>query len=227
MYDVSSVQYSELGPQVAAELRRLIVSGAMAPGTHLVETAIAETFDVSRGPVRDAFKLLQSEGLVEVKRRSTYVRGLSDEDISELYSLRQALESLAMQRAAEQAETVSWAPFERVLDAMLNAADRNDAESYAAADVQFHTLFYEASGHHRLQTMWNQLLPTFRALLQVTISRDADLHPSAESHERLLRFCRERRFEEMHAELTDHLVKAHRRLTEAYREVRDTVSRTA
>ncbi|MGI5285712.1 GntR family transcriptional regulator [Nonomuraea polychroma] len=88
-----------LGDQLLAQLRSLIVRGELSVGTHLVEGRIAERFGVSRGPVRDALRQLEIEGLVETRERGVFVRGLSDHDLVELYSLPGALEGLAIQEA--------------------------------------------------------------------------------------------------------------------------------
>lgn len=220
MYEVAPVQLADLGSQVAGELRSLIVRGDMPPGTRLVETALASLFDVSRGPIRDALRTLQSEGLIEVRKRNAYVRGLKDEDISELYSLRSSLESLAVRMTSENRATVTWAPFDRAVDAMRAAADRSDPEAFAVADLEFHTHLYEASEHKRLAAMWAQILPTFSELLKVTIAQDADLHPSADSHATILQFCRSGDVDAVLGELTAHLEQARDRLTNAYRQVR-------
>src|SRR5690606_30995658 len=72
---VTPVTHGSLGAEVAQTLRRLIISGQLAPGTHLVEAALAERFEVSRGPIRDALRVVEAEGLVESRRRGVFVIG--------------------------------------------------------------------------------------------------------------------------------------------------------
>ena len=93
-----------MGEQISHRLRVDIISGAIGNGTHLAEDSLAARFDVSRGPVRDALRQLESEGLVENRRKRLYVsfRGLPD--IEELYSLRENLESMALRLAGELSE---------------------------------------------------------------------------------------------------------------------------
>src|SRR5437764_11130394 len=92
----SPVHKAALGTQLVEQLRALVLSDELVPGTHLVEGRLAEDFGVSRGPVRDALRQLEVEGLVETRKRGVFVRGLSDDDLRELYSLRGALEGLAI-----------------------------------------------------------------------------------------------------------------------------------
>ena len=70
-----------LGEQLAEVLRDQIIRRGLQPGTHLVEDALAAQYDVSRGPVRDALRQLESQGLVEARRRGYFVIGLTQEEI--------------------------------------------------------------------------------------------------------------------------------------------------
>ncbi|MGO1411624.1 MULTISPECIES: GntR family transcriptional regulator [unclassified Microbacterium] len=201
-----------LGEQVADILRRRIVRGELAQGDRLTEEAVAEEFGVSRGPVRDAVSLLVYEGLVETRRpRGIYIRGLTLDDIEQLYSLRGALEQLAVRRALGGDEEV-WQPVERLVERMERAADEGDHADFYRADVDFHSSFYELAGHPRLLATWRQYEPTFMALLEVTINHDEDLHESAHSHRVLFDLIRAGDAEPVAAELADHLVRAEERM---------------
>src|ERR1700733_13551757 len=90
------VPRSTLRAHVAERLRAAILGGDIAPGTPLVETALSERFDVSRGPLREALRQLIEEGLVvTVPYTGTHVAPLSVEDVREIYSLRTVLEAFA------------------------------------------------------------------------------------------------------------------------------------
>src|SRR5699024_3768360 len=88
-----------LGDQLATVLRDRIVRRTLAAGTHLVDDSLAAEYDVSRGPVRDALRQLESQGLVESRRRGYFVVGLTQDDIDDLYELREAIEVVAVRRA--------------------------------------------------------------------------------------------------------------------------------
>ena len=75
----------------------------LIPGQRLIETEIAEQLDVSRGPVRDALKMLQDEGVVRIEpRKGTFVARLCYEDLYELYLLRGVIEGLGARLLAEK-----------------------------------------------------------------------------------------------------------------------------
>ncbi len=219
--DVTPLKQTALGERVAQELRRLIVRGQLAVDTHLVEAQLSSDFGVSRGPIRDALRRLEAEGLVETRSRGTYVVGLTESDISELFSLRATLESFALRLCADQ-EDPDWTILHDALDTMRSAADAGDATEFAIADLAFHSQFYELAGHRRLMAIWRDHEPTFRSLVQITTARDVDLHPSAESHAEILRLLESGQIEQALGELADHLDGSSRRMREARRELAGT-----
>lgn len=203
-----------LGDQLAAVLRAKIISGQLVPGTHLVEDALASDHDVSRGPVRDAFKVLLAEGLVDNRRRGFFVRGFTADDIEELYALREAVEQLAC-RLTITAAPMDWSRAERELAAMNDAADRGDWHTFASHDLAFHTEFYRMAGYPRLARLWQQYLPTFAVLLDITNARDLDLHPSADDHRLLLTLAQTGQSTEFAATLSAHLAGSKERMRAA------------
>jgi GntR family transcriptional regulator of gluconate operon len=203
-----------LGTQVADILRQRIVRGELKPGERLTEEALAEEFDVSRGPIRDAITQLSFEKLVEVQRpRGVYIVGLTEEDVEQLYSLRAALEQLALRRAMRVEDDALWQQSRDCVARMKGAADDRDAPEFARADLEFHSYIYELSAHPRLQAAWQQYLPTFAALLEVTINHDEDLHESAEDHVLLYDVMRSGDIEAAARVLEAHLAGAEERMS--------------
>ena len=83
------------GESIAAEIRLGIVSGAITTDTLLTENQVAKQFNVSRSPVRDAFKLLQTDQLIHLERMGAQVLPFGEQERREMYDLRLMLESLA------------------------------------------------------------------------------------------------------------------------------------
>ena len=82
-----------LAERVASTLREMFLNGDLKPGQRLIETEIAEQLQVSRGPVRDALKTLQEEGIVHIEpRKGTFMVKLCYEDLNDIYLLRGAIE---------------------------------------------------------------------------------------------------------------------------------------
>src|SRR6185503_14103153 len=99
-----------LADSIRGRLRDAILTGGFAPGEHLREVEIAAKYDVSRGPVREALLQLEREGLVLLRRnRGAVVARLSRADLDEVYSLRLALERLAVVEAARHGTEADFA----------------------------------------------------------------------------------------------------------------------
>ena len=92
-----------LAERVASTLREMFLNGDLKPGQRLIETDIAEQLQVSRGPVRDALKTLQDEGVVHIEpRKGTSIAILCYEDLNDIYLLRGVIEGLGARILAEE-----------------------------------------------------------------------------------------------------------------------------
>lgn len=202
-----------LGAQIANVLRQRIVRGELAPGERITEEALAEEFTVSRGPVRDALTQLSFEKLVRIQRpRGVFVVGLTRDDVDQLYSLRGALEQLALSRAIRVGDDERWRAMADAVRRMTEAADAGDHAAFVVADLDFHSQIYALADHPRLEGAWRQYLPTFTALLDVTINHDDDLHDSAADHVALMNVMRSGDAAEAAQVLTAHLDGARERM---------------
>ncbi len=205
---------ASLGEQVAGVLRQRIVRGELKPGARLTEEALAAEFAVSRGPVRDAITQLSFEKLVVVDRpRGVFIVGLTDDDVEQLYGLRGALEQLALRRAMRVTDDERWRASRDAMVRMARAADEGNAAEFAQADLDFHSHIYVLADHPRLLGAWEQYLPTFSALLDVTIGHDDDLHDSAKDHELLYEVMRGTDVEAAAQVLGAHLAGAAERMS--------------
>ena len=138
-------------------IRRRIVEGDYRPGERLVEQRVAEELEVSRTPVREAFRMLQAEGVVVAEpNRGARVRSLTAADVSDVYELRARLEAMAAELAAERAtpeEQGGLAAAEDEFAAAVSAADLGDQASIRAvfdANGTFHRAVLAAAHSDRL-----------------------------------------------------------------------------
>jgi len=216
MSEILPIKQRALGEKVAGELRRLIITGRYAPGTSLVEGHLAEQFDLSRGPIRDALKILASEGLIDTNRRSATVVGLGGDDIDELFSLRGSLEHLALEIGLRRDRTGLADGLKAPLEQMRRARQDRDPDLFTAADVRFHSVFYDVAGHRRLADVWAQYRPTIEVLLLASNERYEDLGPSVRAHEVLAGLVESGEPEAVLDELRGHLDNARLRLRAPY-----------
>ncbi|MEM7092387.1 MAG: GntR family transcriptional regulator [Actinomycetota bacterium] len=169
---------ADLGEAVTAAVREMIITGEVSPGERLVETELSERFGTSRGPVRDALKALEDAGLVtSIPRRGSFVAELTDADIEEIYSLRSALESVAIERFSRSATPDDIVALEAVLVELAAAQAARNGRASAEADMRFHRLIVERAGHQRLRAAWERLAGQTLVLM----SRLADLAPEVQA----------------------------------------------
>lgn len=206
---------ASLGEQVAMVLRNAIVAGEIRAGEQLLEEKTAAELGVSRGPVREAFRRLAFEGLLDGHGRGYVVLGITEEDVEEIYSLRQALESLAAVRALSWAGADDDVHLRRLVDEMGEVAAVGDGLRVAHLDVEFHSSFFAFAHHRRLTTAWEQLSPSVTLLLEVSNSTDRDLTDAAAAHERLLKCFVARDSPALRDELQHHLDHAKALLAQA------------
>jgi len=182
-----------LGEDVAERLREAILHGELSPGQHLREEELGERLQVSRGPVRDAFVLLEREGLVSSSRhRGVSVVELTRNDLYEVYTLRSALEPLAITLAIQRATATDLAEVDRSLAEMPAGFSRRITERDAAMlDVQFHDSIYQAAHHQRLSSAWEQIrLPAYWFLLSRNVASPDWREGTVKGHAEILRVIR-------------------------------------
>lgn len=157
------------GEGVAAEIRLQIVSGEIEVDTLLTENQVAKQFDVSRSPVRDAFKLLQTDQLIQLERMGAKVLQFGDQEKKELYDLRLMLESFAFSKIKHIDRAPIIKEMRKHLEMMKVAVKFEDAEAFTQHDIQFHEAMINASNHQYLQTFWNHLKPVIETLVLLSM----------------------------------------------------------
>jgi DNA-binding GntR family transcriptional regulator len=174
-----------LADSTADALRERILAGLFAPGERLVEAEIARQLAISRGPVREALAKLREEGLVrDEPRRGWFVSALTTRDIDEIYELRSALEARAARLAIARGAAVELR--DRLAE-LRAAARRDDRESFAALDYQFHAELTRLSGNTRLHRVFIQQAGVLRTLLRLEITTQYEsLAGILAEHEHLL-----------------------------------------
>jgi len=161
---------------VADGIRAKILEGALGAGTHLVESDFAKEFDVSNGTIRSGLRHLQNEGLVEFRpRRGMFVASLSSEDVLQLCSLRDALESLAAEEAAANATDEEKRQLQQILKEMKGAVKKRQRMACMELDLAFHKHIMVMSKHRRLEQMYGLLESQIRLFIALTEPTHSDL----------------------------------------------------
>jgi GntR family transcriptional regulator, vanillate catabolism transcriptional regulator len=149
-----SLKRTRLVDDVTGSLREMILTGRLQPGQLLRQVEVSEQLGVSRTPLREAFRVLERDGLIRSINGNNTVEVVdySTEEILELYEVREVLDGLAARLLAKRGMTPDVAlHLEQLLDEMEAAREPYDAGRYGPAHSAFHTHIVEECGNHRLQ----------------------------------------------------------------------------
>lgn len=172
-----------MSDRIRSELATRIFDGVLKPGDRLVELEIAREFDTSQTPVREAIRELESLGLVEcAPYRGTRVRGISDREMVEAYTVRGVLEQLAAELAAPRLKG-NVASIRTSLAAIHEAARIPDIDAYARHNMEFHRAIVVASDNQVLIQSWDRLSFEARVRLHLRHHQEPNLVARAREHD--------------------------------------------
>jgi DNA-binding GntR family transcriptional regulator len=167
-------------------LRRDILSGRTDPGERLVEEQLTRRLGISRAPLREAMRLLAQQGLVEhIPRRGARVATLSDDDVRELYEVRDVLERHAV---GTMPPGPDLSGLRAALDVMRAATEAGDRLELANAHRRFHTEVVRLSGNKQLAALYESVLVRIQLYMAVNMRREAETARAEDGvhrHERL------------------------------------------
>jgi DNA-binding GntR family transcriptional regulator len=194
---------------VYVDLKKRILNGELTPNTPLTEEALAEEFQVSRTPIRDALRKLEQDGLVEIiRRKGTYVRGLSTTDIEEIFTIREALEGICARVATELISNQNL----DYLEMMLNRADeefaRGNIETAHKTGNEIHDVILRIAGNHRILNTVSNLKDHIQRLHTLSTNIPGRLELSNKQHWEIFHAIQKK-----NAELAENKMREHIRST--------------
>ncbi len=169
--------HPNLSSRIYELLKEDILRGKVSSGDHLSESQLALELGVSRIPVREAISRLAQEGIVEVlPRRGAFVADLSEEQIIELYDVREVLEGLAARLAAERVTGEVIEQMKNYFKSQEVPSKKKNFKDYSIAVFSFHKLLVQTSRNERLVSIMNGLFDQIRLLQlkSVTLSGPGD-----------------------------------------------------
>ncbi len=152
--------------QIARALKDDILTGRLKGGDQLLEDRLKGEFSISRTPLREAFRILEKEGIIEIlPRKGAFVKRISRQDIEENFPVRANLEGLAARLAYTNFTQQDMEEMEEALAYMKDAAKRKDFSDYSTHHLVFHEIFINASKNEtliallrnlRMHTLWHR-----------------------------------------------------------------------
>jgi DNA-binding GntR family transcriptional regulator len=179
---------------VARELRRQIVRGELRPGEKLSPADLAEGFNVSQTPAREALQLLASEGMLRNDPyRGARVSELTVEEYEELFLMRKGLEGLAARLGAERVSDADVARMEELFAELEKAAEDGDIDRFYEHDRLFHLIHYAATERESLvRRIMNLRMSSERYVRQAYVMPNVSMKDTVETHRELLDAVRAR-----------------------------------
>lgn len=215
---ISDVRDTSLAKLVRDDTLAQILSGVLVPGQRINEPDVAKRLQVSRVPVREALRELESSGLVVSRKHSgVFVRQLDDVEIRDLYQMRSLLDGFAGRSVAQLP-----LPERKVLSLLLSAAtnamqhalSEQDVQAYYAENLRFHWAIVQAVGNQ-------QLLETYRGIVQKlhlsrlkNLSQSVSMQVSVTEHKQIVEAVRQADAQQCEALMTKHVSDAYQRLIE-------------
>jgi DNA-binding GntR family transcriptional regulator len=187
MTTVGPVEHQSRSSSAAAAVRRAILEGRLAPGTRINEVQVAAELGFSRGPLREALRALEEEGLI-VKQpyRGAFVAEVGPEAIEEIASLRERLEPFAIELALPRLRSgAGQRQLEEAVEELAAAAAQGDTAGAIDIHLRMHRLFYELSGNKLLLDCWRSWESQLRVYLALDASTYTSLSRLVDDHRRL------------------------------------------
>jgi DNA-binding GntR family transcriptional regulator len=183
--------YRGLLEEVGARIRQRIFSGELRDGQRIVERDLAAEMGTSRGPIRDALRMLEQEGLViTAPRRGTRVASLTTADALEILAIREALEPVAVKFLLDRKVPAHFERLQAVVERLDLAARAKDWNLAITLDLEFHGLIFELCGQRRILRIWESLKTPMLQLFGKLSHYYTDISEVPERHRDLLNSIR-------------------------------------
>lgn len=183
----TTVNTNTLSQQVYAHLRAGILDNTYPPGSPLPEEALAASLKVSRVPVREALRRLSAEGLVIIRpRQGATVTELTSKQFLDAYQVREALEVLAVRLAVPRLTPDDLDQLDALQQAMLLAADADDAVAFFAVNAEFHGFLVDRAGNGDLKAMYESLIDRMRRYRTSSLDLRGGMATSIDEHAAIL-----------------------------------------
>jgi len=195
-------RHQTLREKILETIRESILKGNLKPGEKVAEPELAERFGISRTPIREAFRQLESEGyLTVIPRKGAVVTELSERDVSEFYAIKSILEGYAARLAARNLSPRDIEKLEQINQRLEHLAEDGDVKSFYRVHNEFHDLFIKASGNEKLAELIEQVGMKFNRLRMASLSLPGRMEISVAEHRKIIEA-----FQKKDGEAADNLV---------------------
>lgn len=208
-----------LSKLVRDDMLALILKGVLVPGQRISEPDVASRLQVSRVPVREALRELESSGLVISRKHSgVFVRQLDAAEVRDLYQMRGLLDGFAGRCAArlpEEQRQKLLTLLDASVNAMLQAAAQHEVQRYYSENLRFHWAIVEAAGNQQLSETYRGIVQKLHLSRLKNLSQDVGMKASIAEHVEIVQALRDADAERCEALMSHHVGDAYQRLHKA------------
>ncbi|MBU2954072.1 GntR family transcriptional regulator [Marinobacter sp. F3R08] len=203
---MGKIQHRVLYQEAADRIRELIELGKLAPGEKISEKTLCEKFGISRTPLREALKVLKSEGLIEIPpNRGARVTLLTTKDVENTYDVMAALEGLSGETACKYINDAEVAHIRELHLKMVEHFHRSELKEYFRANQKIHECIMLASKNDVLMEMYNNLSQRIKQIRYSAQMTDEYWHKAVNDHENMIKALEDRDGERLGNILRSHL----------------------
>ena len=214
--EIQEVQNKSLVEIIFRQLEGMILSGKIQPGERINESKLSNVLGVSRAPIREALRLLASNGILEIRaNRGMFVRDLQINEVEGLYDIRAALDVLAGERAAELIDAEHLQVLNHWIEEMAGCVEANDTDAYYRANIAFHEAIVEISGNANLLSIYEGVCKQMSLFRRVSLSLPGHLRLSLQRHKKIVEAIRSKNSVKAASVMKNHTIGAKKALLRA------------
>lgn len=215
--NMTRIAPTALYQEVAERLRQRIFNHELTPGTWIDEQKLAEQYGISRTPLREALKVLASEGVVELKpRRGCYVTEISRQDMDDIFPLMAMLEGRCALEAVRRAKPADLRALKAIHERLEVAAKEGRIDAFFEANQEFHRLIQELANNRWLLSVIQDLRKVLKLSRLHSLSLEGRLQQSLEEHRAIMAAFEANDAEQAEKHMQDHLLSSRQALARQY-----------
>jgi DNA-binding GntR family transcriptional regulator len=196
------------------KLKTMINDGEVKPNERLVISQIARENNISDIPVREAIRMLESDGLVKIiPNVGPIVTELRYEDIAEHFMIRGLLEGFATRLSIDLLTNQQLDELDDIIERMKDAYNHHDMKEYSKLNIEFHQLIYSSIKGTKLHNMINELWEKWERTRSVFVLAPERSRESIEEHEQIVAYIKEKKYDEVECLVREHRSRTGRWLT--------------
>jgi DNA-binding GntR family transcriptional regulator len=176
-----------LREMILEHIRDAIISGALKAGSRVSEPELAEQYGISRTPIREAFRQLESEGyLTVIPRRGAIVSEFSQKDVEDFYAIKSILEGYAARMACEKLTSKELERLQTNNNRLSELAEQNDIKAFFKVHNDFHDLFIKAADNEKLRELITSVVTRFQRLRFTSLSLPGRMKIAVQEHKKII-----------------------------------------